>query len=90
MQDFPLASGPCLFSAGVQTGPWQRFPVAAEKPVHIWLFSWLWEAAGGVGMTTCSLGKMFTKVVSELIVRVELNAKRAHALAVDRCVCPRV
>lgn len=41
-------------------------------------------------MTMCSLGKMFTKVVSELIVRVELNAKRAHALAVDRCVCPRV
>lgn len=32
MLDFPLAPGPCLFSPGLEPGPWRRFPGVAQKP----------------------------------------------------------
>lgn len=57
------------FQPGAATGPWWRSPRAVEKTVHIWLFSRLRDREGGVGMTTRSLGKIFTKVVFELTTK---------------------
>lgn len=71
VRDFPLALGLCfVFGPGVSTGPWRRFPGAAEKPVHIWRFSQLREGGKvAVGTTTCSRGKIFTRVVFELAAK---------------------
>lgn len=71
VRDFPLALGLCfVFGPGVSTGPWRRFPGAAEKPVHIWRFSQLREwGKVAVGTTTCSRGKIFTRVVFELAAK---------------------
>ena len=62
VRDFPL--GPCfVFGPRVATGPWRRFPGAAEKPVHIWRFSRPREEGKvAVGTTACSCGKIFTSV----------------------------
>lgn len=71
VRDFPLALGLCfVLGPGVATGPWRRFPGAAEKPVHIWRFSQLREGGKvAVGTTTCSCGKIFTRVVLELATK---------------------
>lgn len=63
--DFPLAPGPCLFSAG--SGDWSPTEVSRSGPethTHLVIFM---ASGGGVGMTTCSLRKIFTEVVFEVI-----------------------
>lgn len=65
--DLPLAPGPCLFSAG--NGDWSLMEVSRSGPethTHLVIFM---ASGGGVGMTTCSLRKIFTEVVFELIAK---------------------
>lgn len=33
------------FQPGLEPDLWRRFPGVAQKPLHIWLFSWLQEVA---------------------------------------------
>lgn len=84
VRDFPL--GPCfVFGPRVATGPWRRFPGAAEKPVHIWRFSRPREEGKvAVGTTACSCGKIFTSVFLNWLLRKEWDAKCAPALAASQ------
>lgn len=86
VRDFPLAPGPCfVFGPRVVTGPWRRFPGAAEKPVHIWRFSRPQEEGKvAVGTTACSCGKIFTSVFLNWLLRKEWDAKCAPALAASQ------
>ena len=50
LRGFPLAPGPCfVLGPGVATGPWRRFPGAAEKPVYICDFHSFGRGDGGRG-----------------------------------------
>lgn len=71
------------FQLGVETGPWRRFPGAAQKPVHIGLFSWLREGAWEWRRAPSNSNKKntCTEVVFELMPREEADPKRTCAQA---------
>lgn len=66
MLDFPLAPGPCLFSAGLEPGPWRRFPGVAQKPLYTSAYFHGFRRWRGNDNVLCSLRKIITKVVFEL------------------------